>query len=138
MAKILFPLILLFFLILPLLVFAQPPPAPSPDFTPIGEKDQVKVPDPFRDEPGPAGRLTFGGLVTQILNIALAIVGSVAVAFLVYGGFRYITAYGNEEQTEGAKRIIRQAIIGLVIVILSFVIINAIANALIGGRAGVF
>lgn len=123
----------LFFVLisLPLAVLAQD------CFTSIGG-GKVKVPCPLDTEAGPAGNLTFGQLVTSFLNIALAIVGSVAVAFLVYGGFRYITAHGNEEQTESAKNIMKAAIWGLIIVILSFVIINAIANALIGGREGVF
>lgn len=84
---------------------------------------------------GPARQGTATGFIVEVLDIALFIVGLLAVLFLIVGGFRYITASGNEEQVEGAKQTIFHAIIGLAIVILSFVIVRVIANALISGRA---
>lgn len=69
----------------------------------------------------------------RIINIALALAGLVAVLFLIIGGFRYITAAGNEEAGASAKKIITQAIIGIVIIILSFVIVRVISNALLTG-----
>src|SRR3989344_9230635 len=72
-------------------------------------------------------------LVLQIINIALAVVGIVAILFIVIGGFRYITSAGNEEAAESGKKMITNAIIGLVVVILSYVIIRVIMNALAYG-----
>jgi hypothetical protein len=63
-------------------------------------------------------------------------VGFVAVLFLIIGGYRYITARGNEEQAEDAKRTLTNAIIGIVVVIASFVVIRVIASALILGPFG--
>ena len=82
---------------------------------------------------GPAGRASFGGFVQQLIEIALLVVGSLAVLSLIIGGFRYVTAYGNEEQLESAKRIVKNSIVGLLIVILSFVMVRVIANFLITG-----
>jgi hypothetical protein len=79
---------------------------------------------------GPAGSLTATMLIIYIINILLAVVGLVAVLYVIIGGFRYVTAHGNEEQAEAAKLTITHAIIGIVIVILSFVIVRVIANAL--------
>ena len=73
-------------------------------------------------------------LLTYI-NIALGIVGLIAVIFLIYGGFRYITSAGNEEVAEGAKKTIQNSIIGLVVIILSYTIITVIINAIARGRA---
>ena len=70
-------------------------------------------------------------LITRIIEILLAIAGLLAVIFLIVGGFRYITAGGNEETAEAAKKTITNAIIGIVIIILSFVIVRVISNALI-------
>ena len=84
---------------------------------------------------GPARQRTATDFIVEVINIALFVVGLLAVVFLIIGGFRYITAAGNEEQVEGAKQTILHAIIGLAIVILSFVIVRIIANALISGRA---
>lgn len=82
---------------------------------------------------GPAGAYTFTGLALRIINMALWVVGILSVLFVIIGGFRYVTAAGNEERAEGAKKTITHAIIGIVIVILSFVIIRVISNALIYG-----
>jgi hypothetical protein len=73
----------------------------------------------------------FTAFMMRIINIALAVAGLIAVLFLIIGGFRYITSAGNEETAEQAKKIITNAIIGIVVIILSFVIVRVITNALI-------
>lgn len=69
--------------------------------------------------------------ITRVINILLGIAGLVAVVFLIIGGFRYITAGGNEESAESGKKTIVNAIIGIVVVILSFVIVRVISVAII-------
>ncbi len=78
---------------------------------------------------GPGSRFSLELL--QIINLFLGIVGLIAVAYLIYGGFRYMTSAGNEETTEQAKKIIVNSIIGLVVIILSYIIVVTISNALI-------
>jgi hypothetical protein len=78
---------------------------------------------------------TVGGVILGLLQMFLGIVGLIAVAMLVYGGFRYITSVGNSEIAQAAKKTITNAIIGLVIIILSFVIVTVITN-LAFGRTG--
>jgi len=73
---------------------------------------------------------SLSGFILKIINIALALAGLIAVLFLIIGGFRYITSAGNEETAEQAKAIILNAIIGIVVIILSFVIIRVISSAL--------
>lgn len=82
-------------------------------------------------------RSTFTGIIGYYILIFLGVTGLLAVVFLIYGGFRYIASAGNEEQAEGAKKTIQNAIIGLVVVILSYVIVSVIVNALLPGGAGV-
>jgi len=74
---------------------------------------------------------SISGFIMKIINIALAVAGLIAVLFLIIGGFRYITSAGNEETAEQAKKIITNAIIGIVVIILSFVIVRVISNALL-------
>jgi len=84
-------------------------------------------------EPDPAEGVATGSeteLITQVTNWVLGITGAVAVLFIIYGGFRYITASGNQTQMETAKNILIKAIIGLVIVLVAYVIITAVVNAL--------
>ena len=77
---------------------------------------------------------SISSFIIKIINIALTVAGLIAVLFLIIGGFRYITSAGNEETAEQAKKIITNAIIGIVIIILSFVIVRVISNALISNQ----
>lgn len=106
--------------------------ATCPDF--FCDVGGIKVPAPWRGATGPAGELTVGGLIMSVITIALMIVGSIAVLFLIIGGFRYITASGNEEQTEAAKKSMLHAALGLGIVLLSFAMVSIISRLLIQGK----
>ncbi|HYC79934.1 MAG TPA: hypothetical protein VEC17_02815 [Candidatus Binatia bacterium] len=74
---------------------------------------------------------TFGGIVEDIImGIFLPVTGVLAVLFLIIGGFQYMLAGANESLAKRGKDTIRYAIIGLIIVILSYVIIQVVVNAL--------
>lgn len=62
------------------------------------------------------------------INLVLYTSGSVAVFFLVYGGIRYITSFGNQERMDAAKKTIKFAIIGLIAVILSFAVVTNVID----------
>lgn len=76
---------------------------------------------------------TLGGTVTTIVNSLLAILGLVAVVFLIYAGVLMVTSAGNEEATGKAKKIITYAAIGIVIILLSYSIVRFVTNLLVGG-----
>lgn len=67
-----------------------------------------------------------------IINWALGIAFGVAVIFLIIGGFRYITSAGNEEAAEKGKSSVINALIGIVIIVLSYVIVNVVSNLVQG------
>jgi len=78
-----------------------------------------------------------GGLPTFIWTIALNIlemmlqlVGYLAVGFLIRGGFKYMTSVGDPGETAKAKKIVMDAVIGLVISIFSVAIVNLVAGAI--------
>jgi hypothetical protein len=68
------------------------------------------------------------GLIRMVINWLLGISFAVAVLFLIIGGFWYITSAGNEETAEKGKGTAINAIIGIVIIIMSYVIINVIST----------
>lgn len=72
-------------------------------------------------------------LLKQVTGWVLGIVGAIAVLFIIYGGFRYITAQGNSQQMDTAKNIIIKAIIGLVIVVVAYVIVQVVVTAMVSG-----
>lgn len=74
--------------------------------------------------------------IENIIQIFVTLAGLVATAFLVWGGFRYITSTGNPEALDGAKKTVLYSAIGLAIVIGAFVlskIVTDVATSAFGG-----
>lgn len=69
----------------------------------------------------------FGSLVTTLVNFALAAAGLVFFFMFVWGGLRYMLARGDDKLISDARQTITNSVIGLLIVISSFVIIGIIA-----------
>lgn len=79
----------------------------------------------------PLGNIDLIGLIGgRIIPGLLGIIGAVAVAVIIFGGFRYIVSHGNEEEIRAAKSTITYAIIGLAFALLSWIIINAVVGVL--------
>jgi hypothetical protein len=93
---------------------------------------QFQSPDPGGTglEGGIGSETTLTGFILRVINIALALAGLIAVLFLIIGGFRYITAGGNEDAAGSAKKIILNAVIGIIVIILSFVVVRVVSNTL--------
>ena len=70
------------------------------------------------------------GVFTQITNTALMIVGIVSVIMLVWGGLRYVVSGGDSKKVTDAKNTVLYAIIGLIIAVLSYAIVNFVLNSL--------
>lgn len=64
-------------------------------------------------------------LITRIVSWILYIAGALAFIYLVVSGISYITAGGNAEQAKKGQQGIINAVIGIIIVTLSFVILQA-------------
>lgn len=79
--------------------------------------------------------------VIKIVQWALGFLGLVAVIIIMYGGFVWLTAAGNEDKVRKAKKIITQAVIGLIIILLAWAIVTFIIGRLnnaINGNGGNF
>lgn len=70
------------------------------------------------------------GMITLISNSILLLVGIVAVLFLIIGGFQYISSGGNPEQVGKAKNTIFYAIIGIIVALLAYVIVQFVVGQL--------
>jgi TRAP-type C4-dicarboxylate transport system permease small subunit len=68
--------------------------------------------------------------VANILNAALGLLGLVAVVIILIGGFKWMTAMGNEENVKKARQLIIQGVIGLIIIVLAFSIAQFVLNAI--------
>lgn len=61
-------------------------------------------------------------IIGGIIGIALSFVGIVFFLLILYAGFRWMTAFGNEEKVTNSKDIMEHAAIGLVIVLAAYAI----------------
>lgn len=69
-----------------------------------------------------------GSLIGTLITIVLILAIILAVFFLIYGGIRWITSGGDKTAVEAARGHIVAAIVGLVIALLAFFIINIIGG----------
>ncbi len=75
---------------------------------------------------------SFASLFTFIIQGLLAIVGIISLLFIILGGYQYITSRGDEELASSGKKTLTNAIIGLAIVVLSYIVVAVVINALKG------
>ena len=71
-------------------------------------------------------------LVQTVIQWALGIAFIVAVAVLIYGGFKYILSAGNEESATTGRQAIFNALIGIVIIVLSWVVVQIVYRFISG------
>ena len=82
--------------------------------------------------PGNLSDTPFLALLSSIINWILGLVGTIAVLMLIWGGFSYLTSAGNSEVTKKAKQTITYSIIGIIIIALSYTLVNFITGTLAG------
>lgn len=73
---------------------------------------------------------TISKIVGTIIRSLLGLLGTVFLVLLVYAGYTWMTAGGNEEEVSKAKKLIAQAIIGLAIVLAAYGITAFVIDAL--------
>ena len=66
---------------------------------------------------GVATETTFAQTLGTVVQAVLSLVGIIFLSLMVYAGYLWMTAMGEEEQVKKAKTIIRQSLIGLIITV---------------------
>lgn len=69
-------------------------------------------------------------VAARIINVALGFLGIIAVVIVLYGGFMWMTAAGNEERISKAKQILTAGVIGLVIIVMAWAIASYVVKTL--------
>ena len=67
-------------------------------------------------------------VIKNVTNIMFFIIGAVSVIMLIYGGIRYTTSGGNTNSVTAAKNTVIYSIVGLVISILAYAIVNFVVT----------
>ena len=59
--------------------------------------------------------ISLPGVIALLIFVVLAVLSILFIALVFYGGYKWMMARGNEQEVEEARAIIRQAIIGLIV-----------------------
>ena len=68
-------------------------------------------------------------IVLNVIEIAMLLVGYLAVGFIIYGGFIYITGAGASDKIVTGRKLILNAVIGLVISLFAVAIVNIVLGS---------
>lgn len=115
------------------IAFVAPQPAGAANLTVQGGANSARG----EDQQGDAGCLFGGGtgcsgqgIFRTITNILLFIIGAISVIMLIIGGLRYTISGGDSTQVTAAKNTILYAVVGIVVAILSYAIVNFVLGSL--------
>ena len=81
-------------------------------------------------EPSGLGTASLQITIARIINVALSLLGVIAVVIILAGGFKWMLAGGNEEKTTEARKLIFAGIIGLAIILSAFAIARFVLSSL--------
>ena len=71
-------------------------------------------------------------IVADVIQVALGFLGVIFVVLMVYGGYTYMVARGNEQEVEKAMNTIQRAVIGLIIVVSAYAISILVLKSMSG------
>lgn len=81
---------------------------------PVGEADPIEI-------------------AAMVVNILLGFLGAILVILVIYAGFLWMTAAGEEQKISKAKKLLGNAIVGLVIILASYAIASFTVDSLLEG-----
>ncbi len=84
---------------------------------PVGSKNAVDI-------------FSEGGIFERVVNLLLFLVGAISVIMLIIGGIRYIVSAGDQNQVTGAKNTILYAVVGIVVAVIAYGIVNFVLEQL--------
>jgi len=84
----------------------------------------------------PLGSTDLVTLIANIVKAALGLTAVLAVGFIVYGGFLYISAAGDETQIKKGKEAVIGAVIGIIVIGLAYSLVAFVIGAMGAGGSG--
>ena len=75
-------------------------------------------------------------IIPRLINLMLFIVGILAVIMLIWGGIRYVISGGAAYKVKDAKNTILYAIVGLIVAILGYALVNWVISIVGSGSSG--
>jgi hypothetical protein len=84
----------------------------------------------------PAGISNFTTIIRSLLNYLLIFIGIAAVLGFVVAGIMYITAAGDEDRVKSAKNMMLYSIIGIVVALIGYAVVNLVFGIMKSGSTG--
>ena len=75
-----------------------------------------------------------GGIFRTITNVLLFLIGAISVIMLIVGGIRYVVSGGDSTAVQNAKNTILYAIVGVVVAILAYAVVNFVISSFTSGQ----
>ena len=75
-------------------------------------------------------------IAASVIRVILGFLGIVAVIIILLGGFKWMTAGGNEENVASAKKMLIAGVIGLVIILSAYALATFVIKQIIGATTG--
>lgn len=83
---------------------------------------------------GDTNKTDLMGTLNVVINVVLAVVGFIAVVMIIMGGISFITSQGDSSKVTKARNTILYGVIGLVIALLAFAIVNFVLMNVFGNN----
>ncbi len=69
--------------------------------------------------------------IQNIVRIIVGFLGIIVIIIILYGGFLWLTSFGDEDKIGQAKKLIASGVVGLVVVLAAYAIANFVVNSLV-------
>jgi amino acid transporter len=68
-------------------------------------------------------------IITGVITVLLGFAGLISMAYIILGGYQIATSGGNEDSVKNGRKTLTNAIIGLLVIIFSYIIVSVVINA---------
>lgn len=92
--------------------------------------DDPEISQDLKDAAGCSTTKTVDSVANSIIKIVIGIVGVIAVAVMIYGGFSFIMSHGDAARVQKGKYIILYGLVGLIVSIMAYAIVMFVSGAL--------
>jgi type IV secretory pathway VirB2 component (pilin) len=75
-------------------------------------------------------------VIAQVIRVVLGFLGIIAVVIILFAGFKWMMAGGNEEKVGEAKKMLVAGLIGLVIILSAYALANFVISQIYGATTG--
>ena len=85
---------------------------------------KAELQEGVKEAGGDDDTMELGDIINRVISVLLFLVGALSVVFIIVAGIYFSISNGNAEQVKRAKNTMTYAVIGLIVSILSYAIVN--------------